>query len=236
MKLSIVLILVVLMPVTVILAQTKGEHHQGMMAIDNAIVAKMFSIYGFDKNVCEIDLLHYSLKMAEVNPENIIIQPLSQKEPLGLFTVMVRIYENGEEFESGQVRMKIKKYADVLVATERLKRSDDLTPDNLALKRMDITSLVEKPVMTFDELVGYRAKRNISRGKILTTGSIEPIPDIERGREVQIVYSDGLCRITTSGIALQTGMAGDYLKIKNKSTGKIIIARVVDETAVAVDP
>lgn len=236
LKIFITPVLCVLMLATVGLAETENNNRQGKMAVDNAIVTKMFSMYGFDKDVYEIDLLNNPMKTAEVNPDNIAIQPLSQKEPLGLFTVIVKIYENGEEYESGQVRMRIKKYADVLVATERLKKSDDLTPDNLSLKRMDITTEVEKPITSFDELIGYRARRNVSRGKILTAGAIEPIPDIERGREVQIVYSDGLCRITTSGIALQTGMAGEYLKIKNKSTGKIIIARVVDETAVAVDP
>lgn len=47
---------------------------------------------------------------------------------------------------------------------------------------------------------------------------------------------DGLCRITAAGVALQSGMAGDYVKVKNKGSGKIILARVVDGTAVAVGP
>ena len=47
---------------------------------------------------------------------------------------------------------------------------------------------------------------------------------------------DGLCRITSAGVSLQSGMAGDYVKVKNKGSGKIILARVVDGAAVAVDP
>jgi flagella basal body P-ring formation protein FlgA len=31
-------------------------------------------------------------------------------------------------------------------------------------------------------------------------------------------------------------MAGDYVKVKNKGSGKIILARVVDGAAVAVGP
>ena len=87
-----------------------------------------------------------------------------------------------------------------------------------------------------EEIEGYRTKRNLRRGTILTTAAIEPIPDIEAGRELSIVYIGGLCRITTAGVALQSGMAGDYVKVKNKGSGKIILARVVDGTAVAVDP
>ena len=57
-----------------------------------------------------------------------------------------------------------------------------------------------------------------------------------RPTRLSFVYIDGLCRITATGVALQSGMAGDYVKVKNKGSGKIILARVVDGTAVAVDP
>ena len=66
--------------------------------------------------------------------------------------------------------------------------------------------------------------------------ALERIPDIERGRDVAIVYIEGMCRISADGRTMQSGQAGDYIKVKNKTSGKIILARVVDATAVAVDP
>ena len=66
--------------------------------------------------------------------------------------------------------------------------------------------------------------------------TMEQVPDVESGREVSIVYNAGPCRISALGVVLQKGMAGDYIKVKNKSSGKIVLARVVDESAVAVDP
>lgn len=203
---------------------------------DQAIIDGMMAMYNLDTSSYEIEILSNRLKAASVSADNIAIRPLTPKEPLGLFTVMVKVTEGGEVLESGQVRMKIRQFADVVVMSDRIRSREPLTKDKLTIKRMEITSLLEKPLRSIENLGGYRAKRNLNKGKILTTSAIEPMPDIERGREVSIVYVDGLCRITAVGVALQSGMAGEYVKVKNKASGKIIVARVVDETAVAVSP
>ncbi len=203
---------------------------------DQAIIEKMMAMYNLDTNSYQIEILSNRLASAEATVDNIAIRPLTAKEPLGLFTVMAKVSEGSEFVESGQIRMRIRQFADVVVLSDRIRSRQPLTADCLTVKRMDITSLHEKPLPSLAAIDGYRVRRNLRRGTILTTSAIEPIPDIESGRELSIVYVDGLCRITTVGVALQTGMAGDYIKVKNKGSGKIILARVVDGAAVAVDP
>jgi flagella basal body P-ring formation protein FlgA len=203
---------------------------------DRAIVEKMMTMYNLDKGLHEIEILSNPLKTAGVSVDNIAIRPLTQKEPLGLFTVMVKVIEEGEAVESGQVRMRIHRFADVVVLSDRIRSRKPLSHEKLTLKRMDVTSLREKPLTSIDNLDGYRAKRNLKKGTVLTTSAIELTPDIESGREVSIVYVDGLCRVTAAGVALQSGLAGEYVKVRNRVSGKIVVARVVDETAVTVDP
>ena len=203
---------------------------------DQAIVEKMTAMYNLDTTTYEIEILSNPLRTAVVNADNIAIRPLTQKDPLGLFTVIVKVTEAGDVVESGQVRMKIRQFADVVVLSDKIKSRESLSEDKLTVRRMDITTLHEKPLESMVNLDDYRAKRNLKKGTILTTAAIELTPDIEPGREVSIVYVDGLCRITTVGVALQSGLAGEYVKVKNKASGKIIVARVVDETVVAVDP
>jgi flagella basal body P-ring formation protein FlgA len=203
---------------------------------DRVIVEKMTTMYSLDTSSYEIEILSNPLKTASTNADNIAIRPLTQKEPLGLFTVMVKVIEEGDVVESGQVRMKIRQFDDVIVLSDKIKSREPLSKDKLVIKRMEITSLHEKPLRSIKALNDYRTKRNLKKGTILTTAAIELKPDIEPGREVSIVYVDGLCRVTTAGVALQSGLAGEYVKVKNKTSGKIIVARIVDETAVAVDP
>ncbi|MDH4156010.1 MAG: flagellar basal body P-ring formation chaperone FlgA [candidate division Zixibacteria bacterium] len=203
---------------------------------DEAIVRKMFAMYELDPEWYQIELLNHPFQTAEVQEGAMALRPLSQKEPLGLFSAMVTINDNGEAVEQGQVRMRIRRFADVLTAGDRFGRHDVIGAEDVVLKRMDVTSLVEKPLTSLEELAATRVKRNINKGSILTTAAMEAVPDIEKGREVQIIYADGLCQVSTTGVVMQTGMAGDYIKVKNKTSGKIIVARVIDDTAVAVDP
>lgn len=203
---------------------------------EQAIQAKVTAMYDLDTNWYRVEVLSHSLKSAEVNPQQLTLRPLSQKEPLGLFSMMADLKIDGERLESGQVRLKIRKYADVLVLLNNVRRSDPVTVEQLTPQRMEVTALHERPLIEPSELVGNRAKRNLKRGNILTARDLEPTPDVEFGRDVAIVYIDGLCRISTEGKALQSGLAGEYIKVKNKSSGKIILARIVDATAVAVDP
>jgi len=203
---------------------------------DQAIIDKIVAMYNLDSRSNKIEILSNPLKSAAVTADNITVHPLTSKEPLGMFTVMVRVSQGGEVVESGQVRMKIRRFADVLVLSGKIRSREPLYRDRLVIRRMDITSLREKPLKTIDEIEGYRARRNLRKGKILTASAIEPIPDIETGRELSIVYVDGLCRVTSTGVALQSGVVGEYVKVKNNGSGKIILGRVIDGSTVAVDP
>jgi flagella basal body P-ring formation protein FlgA len=203
---------------------------------DEAIRSKVVAMYDLDTNQYRIDILTNRLKSADISLKQLTLRPLSPKEPLGLFSMIADVKNDGILLESGQIRLKIRKYADILVLLDNVRRSRSITPEQLLLKRMEITSLRQRPLVDLSELEGSRAGRNLKRGAILTADDLEPIPDIEYGRDVTIVYTDGLCRISADGRALQAGQAGDYIKVKNKSSGKIILARVVDATAVAVDP
>jgi len=203
---------------------------------EQALILKMQDEYNLDPALYEIEISFNQLKTELAAPGSLRLEPISRKKPLGSYTMRVIIEDGGKTVEKGQVRVKIKKFAEVLVTTGRIRRNEVLTPEKLTLQRMDITSLQEQPVQSLPDIEGYRSKRNLSIGRIVTLSAVEPVPDIEVGREVSIVYDDGFCNIAAPGKVLQNGWAGDYIKVKNKTSGKIILARVVNETTVAVDP
>ncbi len=208
----------------------------GAVALDDAICIRMAELFDLDTANYRFELVSNRLKSTEVDLEDLSLTPMTQKQPLGLYSVKVSVMKDGRMVESDQVRLRIRKFREVLVSLDRIGRGDELSFDKVALRRMDVTDLHELPLLSVAELEGLRARRNLRRGSILTSGDVEPVPDVEVGRDVTIVYDDGLCRVTAEGTALQAGMAGEYVKVKNKGSRKIVIARVVDQTAVAIDP
>lgn len=204
------------------------------------IFDELINMYQLNPDNYEFEILGSYIDMNKISSGNISIKPITQKEPVGIFSIIVNIYKGdkkgGKATESGQVRLKIRKYMDVLVTSDKINRQCLFSNNNVILTRAEITSLNEKPLTDFSELQDYRTKYNLRKGTVLTKSTMELVPDVESGREVSIVYTHGMCRISAQGVILQKGMAGDYVKVKNKSSGKIVLARVVDGSAVAVDP
>lgn len=225
-KLITLIILLVFAPLTLMAGET-GEY---------VIVSTMMNMFHLDPLANEIEVLSNQLQGRTITDSSLSLRPLTQKDPVGLFTVLATLTENGKTVATGQVRMRIRRYAEVLVANDRIRRGDTIDSSMVVVERMEITNLIEQPLMSRQDLTGSRARRNLKKGTIITTGSIETIPEVESGRETLIVYNDGLCRVTAAGIALQAGAVGDYIKVRNKATKKIITARVIDDGAVAVDP
>ena len=201
--------------------------------LKNAILSR----YQLDSTWYVVDILSNQLKTTVLESgESLEIRPISQKEPIGLFTIAAAVTRGGQVVEKGQVSVRINRFAEVLVATDNLRLHDIVSPDNFALKRMDITSLPEQPVQSFSAIADYRLKRNVGKDQVLTSGAVEPVPDIDVGGEVSIVCHSDLFSVTTTGQAMQKGYVGDQIRVKNRSTNKVMLATVVDRRTVSVQP
>jgi flagella basal body P-ring formation protein FlgA len=204
--------------------------------VNDLVEEWLLGTYQLDPSTHEIEFLATTLSSAEASADQLSLRALTESEPQGLFTLLAEIDSGGTLVARGQIRLRIRKYAEVLVSSDRISRHDIPDRGQFELKRTEVTSLREQPMTSFEELNGLRMKRNLSKGKILTSGAVEPVPDIEVGQEVAIVFSDGLCTISAPGRSMQSGRTGDNVRVKNTATGKIVTARVVDGRSVAVGP
>ena len=205
--------------------------------VGEVVTSIMFDEYGLSHDSYEIEILSHRLPVDDVIPERVHIKPITQKDPLGLFTIIVQVDDaSGEVAYASQMRMRIKKYEDVLVVNSRCSRHEVLSEDQVTVERREITDLRERAYKSFEELKGLQVKSIIQKDAILTERMFNRIPDITSGSETTIIYADAGFKITAEGVALQTGSSGDYIKVKNKTSNKIIVARIVDQNFVTVDP
>ncbi len=203
---------------------------------DEAIRQMAVRTFALDTAVNRVEVLSSQIKASDVALTELSLRPISQKDPLGLFTVVATVTRDGRILECGQVSLRIHKFAEVLVAQTSLRRHDLPSETQFSLQRMDITSLLEQPVSAFETIEGLRMRRNLAKGQILTTSAVEPVPDIEVGREVSIQCSNDLFTIATAGTAQQSGRVGDVIRVKNRTSGKLVQARILDNSTVAIAP
>jgi flagella basal body P-ring formation protein FlgA len=203
--------------------------------VDEAIVMKMISEYGLDSGEYDVEIIANHLDVTSLTTDELSFQPISNKEPLGLFTVLAAVERDGKIISKGQVRVKIRKFENVVVADDKFSRHDMIDATKLVLKRMEVTSLLQQPVKELDGLENFRARLLIRKDQIITTNLIEPVPDIEVGHEVTIILESHLMQITAPGRSMESGSKGDEIRVKNNATGKIIVARVVSQNSVKVE-
>ena len=206
------------------------------MPTEEAIVAKMMADFQLDESMFEIEMLSHQLKTLDVDIQQLQFKSLSQKDPIGLYTLLVDIEVEGKTVESSQVRTRIKKFQEVMVAADKLRRHDIISEKRIEFSRMEVTHIISQPLTALSQTEGYRVRSSISLGDVITKNDLELIPDIEVGDIATIVYSEGIFKVTAEGVAMQAGNAGEYIKLKNNTSKKIIIARIIDSNSVAIDP
>ena len=204
--------------------------------LNKAIVDRVMEQNSLNPDRCVIDVEFSSLKTRIVDPSDLSVEPVADRPARGNYPVQVRIEQNGTPVERGQVRLNIRLFDTVLVAVNKISRHEELQATDFVAKYEEITSLREQPVRSVEALERTRAKTNVRLGEILTSDVLQPVPDIEVGGEVTIIYADTWGKITTPGKVLQDGLIGETVRVKNQSSGKIITAQVVDSRSVSVGP
>lgn len=220
---------------TVLALLTATSSFAGSATLTDAVRAYLQDTWRLNMAEHEIEFLSTQIKIDSLGEHILELRPLTQGEPRGLFTLMAELKDQGKLIGRGQIRLRIRKFAEVLVARDRLPRHSKLIRADFEIKRVEITSLREQPVRQIKSMSAFRLKRNLSRGNILTLRSIEPVPDIDVGREVSILFSGRLFQISAPGRALQAGAIGDIVKVKNLSSGRIVRARVLDKNTVTIE-
>ena len=141
---------------------------------------------------------------------------------------------DGRTIRNCTVRGRLEALAPVATAVVNVRRGSIITPDQVDMIRQDISKL-DGPYFSLDRVVGLQAKRTIRAGKPLDTMNVAPPPVVKRGEPVEIVASRGALRISTKGIATMDGRPGDFIRVKNISSSKLVYGRVDAPGIVSVE-
>ncbi len=214
-----------------ILTFTAGNGFCGN-GVEEDIQRGVIALYNLDNFDVEVEMRTSNIEIEPGSYDSLSLKPLTRTEPRGLMSFEVTAWKYGRKFNSDQVRVRVVYYDEVLVTVDRIGRRDEIAPDKITLKRMEITSLTDRPLTSDDDLTGMWAVKSIKKGQILTSGLIEKIPPILNGQGVSIQYKSGLLEITARGTAMEDGYVGDEIRVRNGDSRKTIVCTVIDDETV----
>lgn len=109
------------------------------------------------------------------------------------------------------------------------KRGQALEPESFQPKRVDALrargNLVSMD-LAFDQ---FELARRLPANRPLTQGDIMPKPLVRRGDIFDVIAEEGNLHISMKAMALENGLEGDIIQVRNLTSNKIIHARITPE-------
>jgi flagellar basal body P-ring formation protein FlgA len=139
---------------------------------------------------------------------------------------------------SDEVRFQLRAVADewrlMPVATRPLLKGAVLTANDVQLAKINGTSVGRDSVENVGDIVGRSLIKDIGQGEMFKASAVVVPPVIAAGTRVTIVFRQNRLEVTASGIALENGGIGQDIKVRNDSSKKVVVGKVVEAGLVMV--
>ncbi|MDH3348785.1 MAG: flagellar basal body P-ring formation chaperone FlgA [Desulfobulbaceae bacterium] len=141
---------------------------------------------------------------------------------------------NGSTVKNLSVPTKLEAVGQVAVAATTIRKGDLIRPEQITTSTHNLARL-RGPLPDLGTLIGMRAKKTISRGRVIETRWVETPPLINKGRPVKIMAVKGAIFLSTLGVALSDGRMGEMIRVENLKTNKLLFCRVTSSNTVRVE-
>ncbi|NEX21077.1 flagellar basal body P-ring formation protein FlgA [Thiorhodococcus mannitoliphagus] len=132
------------------------------------------------------------------------------------------------------VPVRIERHAEVVVTARALARKQLIKGQDVRLERKETSGLTSGYFSDPAAVIGQETKRRLVPGQVLTASHVAPPQLVERGQEV-ILYAvrPGLT-VRMKGEALEDGAEGQRIRVRNRSSKRVVEGYVEPSGAIRV--
>ncbi len=216
-----------------IVVRREAHLFPAQQAIDAAIqkLRETASLPDDAQAICDAPVRDLSLPAGDVQ--------VSAGEPrslgAGLYLVPVQVSCPGASLVTLNVRLRVNRWREVLVAQRVIRAGEPIEGDMVAIQRIAVAT--DDPDLLSDpaEVVGKIARYRVAAGQPLKRSAIEEPAVIHRGQNVKLLVRLAGAVVETSAVALQDGKASARIRVQVTDTRKTLLATVLDADTVTVD-
>ena len=111
---------------------------------------------------------------------------------------------------------------------------DTITQDMLIEAPIEARSHSGPVALAPEDVVGMTSSQTLLPGQSIPMSALRPPRVVRAGAAVSMIYIDGGLEITASGDALQDGVVGETVKLRNEDSGVTVTGRVRADGSVLV--
>lgn len=132
------------------------------------------------------------------------------------------------------VPVRVERYADVVVATRAISRQQVIQPGDVRFERLETSQLATGYVDDMASVIGLQARRALTPGQVVSGSHVAPRQLVTRGQQVTLFSGRPGLSVRMTGEALEDGAAGQRIRVRNRSSGRIVEGHVDPSGAVRV--
>ncbi len=173
-----------------------------------------------EKKAAEISLLTGAKAAVEI---------ISCEPSKGKKTGAERIEPTSVFFEDGyKITAKVSAYKKALRPLRTILKGEKFRPQDFETADVDVIAMNYEPVPAEESLEGAVSTRIIQKGKPVSVNDFSMPFYVRPGTEAEIIFEEGLIRISAQARAEEPGFIGDVIKVRNTKSKTILFARVTE--------
>ena len=148
--------------------------------------------------------------------------------------VRFSISSDGVDIGEWGYPVKCSQMVDVAVAKVPLNRGNRITPDLFSSSVMDALGSGANCVLSDARLNGYQVASSLKPGTVLKWSHLSKITLVRKGQVVNVFASGKGIFVEMKGQAMEDGVEGSFVRIRNISSNREFQAKVLNENSVKV--
>lgn len=125
-------------------------------------------------------------------------------------------------------------FIEVPVAAKYIRYNEIVQQSDLSTVSIRLDRLKRGIITDATDIAGKKAKKQIAPGNMFNGSDLSTPPVININDPVNIVFSSGAINLKTTGIALGSGIIGESIKVKNESSGTVLLGEIINKNTVRV--
>lgn len=213
-------------------ARSATDREEEVRDVVTAFVTSRTTNMGWDVRIRRITISE-ALKLPEGIIDYEVVAP-QQWEGWGNVNVAVLARQKERVVRNFSVRLDVEALVDMVVTVRQIESGSQITVDDLALQKREITQNSGRFSRKIGEIAGKKARSTIKANQAVRTDQVEKVPLVKSGQMVTIIAENSVLRVSVAGKARSSGAEGDTVIVQNLNSLKEIPARVINASTVQI--
>ncbi len=208
-------------------------YSQDQLFIETKIINFIRTIYSEDDNL-QVKFRNMPVPLrGRPNVKNISFAKAPDAKGDGVCLVEIVDGKNNRD-RSLYVPFRSMKKTKIYVLNQSGKKGDVIRAGSVTSRETQFNEKKPGYPSTLDDIVGRTLKKDVAGGTIISYAILDDPVIIQKGEIVDIIAENKKLFVQTKGKALEKGKMGDSIRVKNMSSDKEIVGKVVSGDKILV--